>query len=180
MIPSAILGRYARSLADIVFEENVADKVTEDLNVYSEIFIAVPDLLEVFHSPSVPRETKEKLFNELTAQYPVAQITANFLRILLEHNRIRYFQQILDLYIKFVNERKGIVSARITAALQLSEEEQKSLQSRLAEITGKLTNIEFQTDESILGGIVVQIGSTVFDGSIRTQLADMKRRLAET
>ena len=180
MIPSAILGRYARSLAEIVFEENITDQVTEDLKIYSEIFNAVPDLLEVFHSPSVPRDTKEKLFNELTAQYPVAQITSNFLRILLEHNRIRYFQQILDSFIKFVNERKGIVSARITAASPLSQEERKSLESRMAEITGKLTNIEFQTDESILGGIVVQIGSTVYDGSIRTQLADMKRRLAET
>ena len=71
MIPSAILGRYARSLAEVVFEENVEQKVTEDLKTYSEIFRAVPDLLEVFHSPAVPRESKEKLLSELMAQYPV-------------------------------------------------------------------------------------------------------------
>ena len=65
MIPSAILGRYARSLADIVFEENLEGKATEDLKTYNEIFLAVPDLLEAFDSPAVPREAKEKLLGEL-------------------------------------------------------------------------------------------------------------------
>jgi F-type H+-transporting ATPase subunit delta len=180
VIPSAILGRYAKSLADVAFEENVVDTVTGDLRTYGEIFKAVPGVLEAFHSPSVPRETKEKVLGKLMAQYPVTPIAANFMRILLEHNRIRYFQQILEGFIKSVNERMGIVSARITAAAPLSQQEQNDLEKRLAGITGKATNIEFQTDESLLGGIVVQIGSTVFDGSIQTQLADMKRRLAET
>jgi F-type H+-transporting ATPase subunit delta len=180
VIPSAVLGRYARSLADIVFEKNLEEKVTEDLKTYSEIFRAVPDILEVFHSPAVPREAKEKLLGELMAQYPVNPITSNFLRILLEHNRIRYFQEIRDGFLRSVNERKGVVSARVTAAAPLSEQELKSLGDRLAGIVGKLVNIELQTDASLLGGMVVQIGSTVFDGSIRTQLADMRRRLAET
>ncbi len=180
MIPSAILGRYARALADIVFEENLEDKVTEDLKTWAEIFHAVPDLLEAFHSPAVPREAKGKLLEELIARYPVNQITSNFLRILLQHNRIRYFQQILDGFLKLVNQRKGIVSAQVTAAAALTQQELKSLADRLAGITGKLVNVELRTDASLLGGVVVQIGSTVFDGSIRTQLADMKRRLAET
>jgi F-type H+-transporting ATPase subunit delta len=180
LIPSAILGRYARSLADVVFEENFEEKVTEDLKTYSEIFSAVPDLLEAFHSPAVPRETKEKLLDEVMRQYPVQAITSNFLRALLQHNRIRYFQQILDGFLKSVDERKGIVSARVTAASALSPEELKSLEQRLAGITGKLVNMELQTDADLLGGVVVQIGSTIFDGSIRTQLSDMKRRLSET
>lgn len=180
MIPSAILGRYARSLADVVFEENLEEKVTEDLKVYSEIFRAVPDVLEALHSPAVPRENKEKLLGELMVRYPVNPITSNFLRILLQHNRIRYFQQILDDFLKSVNERKGIVSARVTAAAPLSPQELKSLGDKLAGITGKLVNIEMRTDADLLGGIVVQIGSTICDGSIRTQLADIRRRLGET
>ena len=180
MIPSAILGRYARSLADIVFEENLEGKATEDLKTYNEIFLAVPDLLEAFDSPAVPREAKEKLLGELMQRYPVNPITSNFLRILLQHNRIRYFKQILDSFLKFVNERKGIVSAQVTAAAPPSQEELKRLEQKLAAITGRLVNIELRTDADLLGGIVVQIGSTIFDGSIRTQLADMRRRLSET
>ena len=179
MIPSAILGRYARSLTEIVFEENVEQEVTENLNAYSEIFRAVPDLLEVFHTPAIPRESKEKLLNELMTKYPVHTITSNFLRILLQHNRMGFFHQILDLYLKLVNEHKGIVSARVTTATELSQEEIKSMGERLSAMTGKSVNIDPQTDESILGGVIVQLGSTIFDGSIKAQLAEMKRRLAE-
>ena len=179
MIPSAILGRYARSLAEIVFEQNVEQKVTEDLNTYSEIFRVVPDLLAAFHTPSVPRETKEKLLAEVMALHPVCQIASNFLHVLLQHNRIGFFQQIMDAYLKSVNERKGIVSARVTSASPLSAQSLKSLENKLAGVTGKLVNVESQTDASLLGGIVVQVGSTIFDGSIRTQLSEIRRRLTE-
>jgi F-type H+-transporting ATPase subunit delta len=180
VIPSAILGRYSRSLAEVAFEGNIEQKVTQDLSNYQEIFQAVPDLLDAFHSPAVPRAAKETLLSELTTRYPVNLVTANFLRILLQHNRIRYFEQIRDLYLKSVNEKKGIVSAQVTAAAPLSDDELKSLSERLERITGKMVSVELKTDEALLGGIVVQLGSTIFDGSVRTQLAEMKRRLAET
>ena len=180
MIPSVILGRYSRSLAEIAFEENLEQAVSDDLETFSEIFRAVPDLLEAFHSPAIPRETKEKLLAELMAKYPVSPITSNFLRILLEHNRFLYFQQIVAGYSKSVNERKGIVSARVTAAAPISPENLKALETKLAGITGKLVNIESRTDAGLVGGVVVQIGSTIFDGSIRTQLAEMRRRLTES
>ena len=179
MIPSAILGRYARSLTEIAFEENLEPEVTENLKTYSEIFRAVPDMLEVFQTPAIPRESKEKLLDELMAKYPVSPVTSNFLRILLQHNRIGFFQQIFGLYLKLANEHKGIVSARVTTAMALSEEEVRNLADRLSAITGKSVTVEPQMDATILGGVIVQLGSTVFDGSIKAQLAEMKRRLAE-
>jgi F-type H+-transporting ATPase subunit delta len=179
LIPSAILGRYARSLTEIVFEEDLEEEVTGDLKAYGEIFRVEPDLLVVFQTPAVPRESKEKLLNELTTKYPVNPVTSNFLRILLQHNRIGFFQQILDLYLKLVNEHKGIVTARVTTAVALSEQETAKLGEKLSAITGKSVNVEQQMDETILGGVVVQLGSTVFDGSIKARLAEMKRRLAE-
>jgi len=72
------------------------------------------------------------------------------------------------------------VSARVTAAVPLFPQDVKSLENALAAITDRLVNVELQTDASLLGGIVVQIGSTIFDGSIRTQLSEMRRRLTET
>jgi F-type H+-transporting ATPase subunit delta len=179
MIPSAVLGRYARSLAEVVFEENIEPNVTADLATYSEIFRAVPDLLQAFYSPAVPREAKNKLLEELMVLYPVSPVTSNFLHTLLQHNRISFFEQIRDSYLKSVNERKGIVSAQVTAAEPLSERELKELAARLGGITGKVVNVELRADPGLLGGIVVQVGSTIFDGSIRTQLAEMKRRLTE-
>jgi len=114
------------------------------------------------------------------AQHPVNPVTSNFLRILLRHNRIRFFSQILEIYLKAINERKGIVSATVTTAAQLSKQEIERLAERLAAVTGKLVNIELRTDADLLGGVVVQVGSTVYDGSVRTRLAEVKRRLSET
>jgi F-type H+-transporting ATPase subunit delta len=179
MISSAILGRYARSLADIVFEKNLEPQVTGDLNNYSEIFRAVPDLLEVFHSPAMPRDAKERILNEILARYPVNPITSNFLRILLRHHRIRYFPQIMDTYLKVVSERKGVLSAVVTTAAPLSQKDIGPLAERLAAVTGKRMNVESRTDAGLLGGVVVQVGSTVYDGSIRTMLAEVKRRLSD-
>jgi F-type H+-transporting ATPase subunit delta len=180
MIPSAILGRYSRSLAEIAFEENLEQAITEDLNTYNEIFRTVPALLEAFHSPAIPRETKEKLLSEIMARYPVNTITSNFLRILLQHNRIGFFPQLVDAYVKSVNERKGVVTAQVTTVAPLSPQDLKSLETKLTGITGKIVNLELKTDTGLLGGIVVQVGSTIFDGSIRTQLSEMRRLLTET
>ena len=179
MIPSAILGRYARSLAEIVFEENLEQEVTGDLSAYGEIFRVVPDLLEVLQTPAVPRESKDRLLNELMAKHPVNPVTSNFLRVLLQHNRIGFFQQIFDLYLNLVNEHKGVISARVTTAMALSEQEVNQLGERLSAITGKSVNVEPQMDATILGGVIVQLGNTIFDGSIKARLAEMKRRLAE-
>lgn len=179
MIPSAILGRYARSLSDIVFEEKQEPGVTADLKTYREIFNAVPGILEAFHTPAMPRDAKEKLLNEIIARYPVNPVTSNFLRVLLRHNRIRFFAQIFEIYLKSVNERKGILSARMTVATPLSEQEVAHLAERLAAVTGKIVNIELQLDAEILGGVIVQVGSKVYDGSVRTKLSEMKRRLSE-
>jgi F-type H+-transporting ATPase subunit delta len=167
-------------LADVVFEENLEQEVTGNLETYEEIFRAVPDLLDAFHNPAVPREAKGKLLMELMARYPVHAIASNFLRVLLQHNRMLYFPQIFQGYRKAVNERKGIVSAIVSAATPLSQPELKSLADKLAGFTGKLVNVEMRTDASLLGGVVVQMGSTIFDGSIRTQLDAVRRRLSET
>ncbi len=82
MTPTAIFGRYARALADVVMEQQEEPRVTEELKTYREIF-QVPDLLPVLHSPAVPRETKRRVLDELMARYPVSSTTANFLRVML-------------------------------------------------------------------------------------------------
>jgi F-type H+-transporting ATPase subunit delta len=179
VISSAILGRYAKSLAEVVFEQNLEAAVTEDLKTYSEVFKAVPDLLEAFDSPGVPREVKEKLLESVIKVHPANAITHNFLKVLLQHNRINCFQQIYESYLDAVNEHNGVVSARVSTALPLDSTELQTLGERLSSATGKRVDMEPRTDSDLLGGIVVQIGDTIFDGSIRTKLAEMKRKLAE-
>lgn len=179
MISSAIFARYARALADVAIENRQEPQVTTDLAAYRNIFQTAPHLLDVFHSPAIPRESKEGVLDELLARLPVCPITGNFLKVILQHNRMRCFHEILDHYTKIVNNRKGVVSAQVTAAAPLSDQDLASLRVSLATVTGSTVTLDVRTDPELLGGLVVQIGSTIYDGSIRRQLAEMRRRLAE-
>ncbi len=179
MISSAVFSRYARSLADVVLEQKAAPEVARDLDLYREVFLAVPDLLETFHNPAIPGEVKQKILSELLTRYPVSRITENFLRVLLDHNRLRFFHEIFDLYSKTFNERTGIVTAIVTSAASLSEREQVELRESLARATGRSVILDVRTDKELLGGLVVQVGSTIYDGSVLRQLEEMRQRLTE-
>ena len=179
MIPVAILGRYARSLSEVAFEQNIEDRVVDDLRMFSEIFSAVPAVCEFFDSPAVPRDEKKNFLDTLMTKHPVTPPTANFMRVLLERNRMRWFEDILGVFLKIINDRKGIVSARIITASPLDQDEVGRIEKRLEKITGKTVTAAAETDGAILGGMVVSIGNTIYDGSIRTRLEEMKRRLTE-
>ena len=180
MTPVAILGRYARSLAEVAFEQNIEDNVAEDLRMFAEIFSAVPDVRRVFDSPAIPRAEKEKLLDALITEHPVTSTTSNFLRVLLERNRIRSIRNIAELFVEIVNKRKGVVSAKIVTAAPIDSDGIGRIEERLGRVTGKtVVASAVEIDENILGGIVVRVGNTVYDGSVRTQLEEMKRRLTE-
>ncbi len=177
MIPTAIFARYARALADVSIQDRTEDGVAGDLQTYARIFAAVPDLLPAFDSPAVPREAKEKLLTELLARYPVSETTANFLRVLLSHHRLRYFPEIRALFIRTLNERRGIVSAQVKTADPLTEVELEQLRQTLARVTGRTVTLEIRMDPELLGGLIVQVGSTVYDGSVRSQLEEVRKSL---
>ncbi len=179
MIASAVFSRYAKSLADVVVEQNATAEVGRDLELYRQIFLAVPELLDTFYNPAIPGDAKARILSELVRRYPVSRTTGNFLKILLDHNRLRYFHEIFDLYAKTLDERRGIVTASVTSAAPLSDKEQSVLREALARATGKGINLDIRTDGGLLGGLVVQIGSTIYDGSVRSQLAEMRQRLME-
>ncbi len=178
MISLAVLDRYARSLADVAFETGEVDAVARDMETYSEIFSAVPDLLIALDSPAVQRDAKEKVRAELLSRYPVRPLSANFLRVLLQHNRIRYFHEIYRSFFKIIDARRGIVTAKVTSSSPLSDAELARLREELSRVTGKTVNLDVQTDPELLGGVVVQVESTLYDGSIRRQLEEMKRQLS--
>jgi F-type H+-transporting ATPase subunit delta len=178
VISSAIFARYGRALADVVLASGEDAVVMRDLDRYREIFRLVPALLEALDSPAVQREAKERVLAELLVHYPAGRTVSNFLRALLDHHRIRYFAEICDSYVKTVQERKGIVAVSVTSAVPMGEKDMAVLRRRLGEATGNAVTLSAAVDPDLLAGVIVQIGSTVYDGSIRAQLEEMRRRLA--
>jgi F-type H+-transporting ATPase subunit delta len=179
MITAAVFARYARALADVALEKGEEAAVAADLETYREIFRAVPSLVDVFHSPAVSREAKQNLLGALLARYPLSRTAANFMKVAVDQNRIRYFQEIVDLYTATVNARRGVVSAEVVSPVPLGAAELERLRASLAGATGSRVDLQVRTDPELLGGLRVRVGSTIFDGSVRRQLAEVKRRLLE-
>jgi len=179
MISSAVFARYARALADVAFSTGEVDAVTADLMTYREIVRTSPALLDVFDSPAISREAKHNLLAALLAKFPATRSTSNFLKVAVDHNRIRYLNAIVDLYVATVNRRRGVVAAEVVSPAPLGEREVAALGEALGKATGSRVTLDVRTDPELIGGLLVRIESTVFDGSVRRQLAEVKRRLLE-
>jgi F-type H+-transporting ATPase subunit delta len=170
--------RYASALADVIIEKNEAAEVREELTAWERMILSNPALLEAFTNPTVPYEQKAKVLNELITRTKVRPTTANFLRILLKNQRLAEIAHVNAKLAQVLDDRAGVVSAQVTSARPMAESIKTALEEKLQLITGKRIRLSFQTDETLLGGIVTRIGSTIYDGSVRTQLQRLGEELA--
>lgn len=172
--------RYAAALADIVTKTNDTSSVQTELKQWESMITSNSDLLNVFNNPSIPQAGKEKVLENLIERVKPAKTTANFLRILLRNGRLTDISEINYKFASVLEERSGGVSAQITSARPLSEEQKGEIQSNLEKMTGKRISPNFTTDEAIIGGVVTRIGSTVYDGSVKTQLENLKQQMIKS
>lgn len=170
--------RYASALADVIIARGEEAAVREELAAWEKMIAGNAPLLEAFSNPTVAYEQKGKVLNELISRTKVRPTTANFLRILLKNQRLAELPQVNAKLAHVLDERSGVVSAQVTSARPVPEATKKALEDKLAEMTSKKVRLSFGTDESLLGGIVTRIGSTIYDGSVRNQLMRMGEELA--
>jgi F-type H+-transporting ATPase subunit delta len=137
-----------------------------------------PQLKEVFANPTIVYDHKRKLLEDLISRTRVRETTASFLRVLLRNQRLSQLRDVAVRYGYVLDERGGIVAATVTTARPIPEELQKSLHETLVAATGRKVRLDFNTDEKIIGGMVAQIGSTIFDGSVQSHLERLGNELA--
>jgi F-type H+-transporting ATPase subunit delta len=170
--------RYASALADVISGREEEAQVRSELAAWEAMITEHGPLLEAFSNPTVPYEQKGKLLNELLTRSKVLPTTANFLRILLKNQRLADLPQVNAKLAQVLDERTGVISAQVTSARPVADDSKTLLEEKLAQITGKKIRLAFDTDESLLGGIVTRIGSTIYDGSVRNQLRRLGEELA--
>lgn len=178
MSSQTVARRYAFALADVVSERNEAQLVQAELAAWAKMISENNALLEAFSNPTVAYEQKRNVLNELIARTKVRPTTTNFLRTLLKNQRLAELPQVNDKLAQILDERAGIVSAEIISARPVGENARALLEEKLREITGKKARLTFATDESLLGGIITRIGSTIYDGSVSNQLSRLREELA--
>jgi len=169
--------RYAVALADVVTKSGETNSVQTELKVWEEMMSSNSQLLEVFSNPSIAHDNKEKVLENLIEKTKPTKTTANFLRVLLRNSRLTEISEINERFASVLEERSGAITAQVTSARPLSEVEKTELQTNLNKLTGKNVSPNFEIDETIIGGVITRVGSTVYDGSIKTQLENLKEQL---
>jgi F-type H+-transporting ATPase subunit delta len=170
--------RYASALADVVIAQNEVAEVRDELTAWEKMILGNPLLLEAITNPTVGYDQKVRILSDLLARTRVRQTTANFLRVLLKNQRLGELPQVNQKFAQILDERAGAVSAQITSARPLPDSVKSALEETLRQVTRKKVRLNFQTDETLLGGIVTRIGSTIYDGSVRNQLTRLGEELA--
>jgi F-type H+-transporting ATPase subunit delta len=174
----ALARRYAAALADVVTEHGEAQEVRDELSAWETMTEASQQLLEVFRHPTIPHEQKRAVLNELLSRTRVRPTTANFLQVLLQNHRLGDLSEVNRQFALELDRRANVVTAQVTTARPIRQDEQDSLRARLSQLTGKRVRLEFDVDEDLIGGVVTRIGSTLYDGSVRGRLEQIKRRMA--
>ena len=170
--------RYAAALVDVVTERDEAREVQEELSAWELMTQGNPELLEVFRNPAIPYEQKRKVLDTLVARTQVRPTTANFLQVLLRNHRLSELREINQRFARELDDRRGVVVAHVTTARDVTEADRVRLADKLSGLTGRRVRLQFNVDEELIGGVVTRIGSTVYDGSVRTQLEQIKLRMA--
>jgi F-type H+-transporting ATPase subunit delta len=174
----AVSSRYAAALVDVAIEQKSEDRVKRDLTAFADAYDSAADLRNALESPAVSREAKLQVIQKLGERMDLAPSVRNFLSVLVDHRRTEMLREIQEAFRVQLNARKNIAEVDVTSARALSANERKDLIEMLRDKT-KSRDIEaqFHEDESLVGGTVVRVGSTVYDNSVRGQLNRMREQL---
>ena len=174
---SAVAERYAAALADVAIAHKSGEAVRKDLASFIAAYSESADLRNALETPSIEQDLKIKIVQSVAAKMGLNEAVRNFVILIVSHQRTHLFREINEAFGTELNRRLGIEEAEVTTARELSDAEKKELLGVIERRTGKKIEAKFVADQSVLGGTVVRVGSTVYDGSVREQLNRMRERL---
>ena len=172
-----VANRYARALAEVVGRAGDYRQVLRELQDFAATYRGSVDLQAVLLTPAVSLDVKRRLLLAILPRLGASQITTNFLRVLLDSYRIAILDEVIEAYRRVAYDQLGITEVKVASAADLTPLEQEAIRARFAELTHKQVEIEFHLEPALLGGIIAQIRSTVYDGSVRGQLDRLRQQL---
>lgn len=177
----AVAKQYAQALADLVFAPDSAigaEQAAAQLRAVEELAGESAELRTILLSPAVPPARKRAVISRLTAPIGLAPLVRNFLFVMVDRRRTPLLAQVRAAFEALVDERRGVVRAEVRTACEPAETQKRRLTEALEAMTGREVRCEYSRDEELLGGAVVRLGSTVWDGSLRGRLEALRQRLA--
>ena len=170
--------QYANALADIALEQGAAEPARKQLADFAAAFAESAELRNFLASPAITRQSKHGVIEKLVARLGATKIIRNFLFVVVDNQRAHLLPEIVRSFEQVLRQRQGVVEAAIASAVELNEAQRTSLLRTFERLTGRKIQAKYSLEPGLLGGAVVRIGDTIYDGSLRNRLNQLRAQLA--
>ncbi|HET7150010.1 MAG TPA: ATP synthase F1 subunit delta [Candidatus Acidoferrum sp.] len=170
--------QYANALADIALEQGAAEPSAKQLENFGEAYAQSAELRTFLASPAISVEAKHGVLEKILKRLGASKIIRNFLFVIADHRRTNLIPEIIDTFQQVIRQRQGVAEAAVSSVIELTAAQKKELAATLARLTGKKIEPKYSIDPALLGGAVVRIGDTIYDGSLRSRLNEMRMKLS--
>lgn len=175
---ASVTSTYARAFADAVFDgHHDPGKTLQEAQSVAELVAGSKELREVWETPSITAEQKRAVLDAIVVRQGISRTVRNFVAVLIDHRRINFLGPIVKQFEQELDQRMGFAEAEITSAHELNQNDRRMLEAQMEKLTGKKVRARYSRDESILGGAIVKIGSTIYDGSVKGQLERIRQAI---
>ena len=176
---ASVTNTYARAFADVVFDTRLDANLTlGETQSLAALVDGSKELREVWESPAIAAEQKRAVLDAIVARAGVSSPVRNFVAVLIDHGRFSWMGPIVRQFEQEILSRLGIAEAQITSARVLTDDERRLLEAEVEKVTGKKVRGRYAQDPSVLGGAIVRVGSTIYDGSVKGQLEKIKEAMS--
>ena len=169
--------QYANALADVALQQGVAEEARKQLAEFEAAYKESAELRNCMANPAVSREAKHGVIEKLVERLGASRILRNFLFVIVDNQRTHLLPEIATSFEEVLRQRQGIAEAEVWSAVPLNDKQKATLLQNLESVTGKKIQANYSLDAGLLGGAVVRIGDTIYDGSVRKQLDRLRERL---
>ena len=170
--------QYANAMADIALAQGAAEPAAKQLQDFGAAYAQSAELRTFLASPAVGIEDKHAVIEKIAAWLGASKIIRNFLFVIADHRRTHLLPEVIAAFEQVIRQRQGVDEAEVTSAVELTASQKKEMAVTLTKLTGNKVETKYALEPALLGGAVVRIGDTIYDGSLRTRLNEMRARLA--
>jgi F-type H+-transporting ATPase subunit delta len=176
---ASVASTYARAFADVVLDKHLdADRSVAQLRTIATLLDESSDLRRVWENPAVPADQKRRVLDVVAERDGISTQVRNLVAVLIDHRRVHFLGSIIRQLEKELDARLGFAEAQITSARELNDAEKREFEAQVGRLTRKKVRAQYAEDASLLGGAVLRLGSTIYDGSVKGQLERLKEAIS--
>ncbi|MGD1024936.1 MAG: ATP synthase F1 subunit delta [Candidatus Sulfotelmatobacter sp.] len=176
---ASVASTYSRAFADVVLSSHLdVNRALADLRAIASLMAQSSDLRRVWENPAIPADQKRRVLDVIAERDGISKQARNLVAVLIDHRRTHFLEPVITQLVKELDARLGFAEAQIITVRELVDTEKREFETQVGKLTGKKVRAHYAQDASLLGGAVVRVGSTIYDGSVKGQLERIREQIS--